>query len=159
MGRIIDLCGEIAADAEEGAEGLVLPIEAWDRLRGDWTDEDIEDALSLVRDSLFLSELVDAADSLSSRLIETLGDFGDASGFAKATAGEARINLATLSHLARRVDRLEEILDMYRDGAPPDRTAFDALRRRLADVGLEEEPGADDEDETRAGRRDDDDDG
>jgi hypothetical protein len=57
------------------------------------------------------------------------------------------------------VDRLEEILDMYRDGAPPDRTAFDALRRRLADVGLEEEPGADDEDETRAGRRDDDDDG
>ena len=25
MGRIVDLCGEVAAAAEEGTEGLVLP--------------------------------------------------------------------------------------------------------------------------------------
>ena len=44
MGRIVDLCGEVAAAADEGAEGLVLSPEAWDRLRGEWSDEDIEDA-------------------------------------------------------------------------------------------------------------------
>jgi hypothetical protein len=144
MGRIIDLCGEIAADAEEGAEGLVLPIEAWDRLRGDWSDEDIDDALSLVRDSLFLSELVDAADSLSTRLIEALERFGQAAAFDAAKAGGATLTLDAVGQLARRVDRLEEILEVYRDGKPPERTAFDALRRRLADVGIEDEMGDDD---------------
>ena len=58
MGRIVDLCGEIAAAAEEGPEGLVLGPEMWDRLRDEWTDDDIEDALGLVRDSLMLGELV-----------------------------------------------------------------------------------------------------
>ena len=45
MGRIADLCGEVAAAAEEGRDGLVLSPEAWDRLRGEWSDADIEDAL------------------------------------------------------------------------------------------------------------------
>ena len=35
MGRIVDLCGEVAAAADEGPEGLILPPEAWDRLRTD----------------------------------------------------------------------------------------------------------------------------
>ena len=147
MGRIIDLCGEIAAEAEEGPEGLVLPIEAWDRFRQDWTDEDIDDALALVRDSLFQGELVDAADSLSARLVEVLGKFGEAAAFKKVQAGEAAIDVDALGQLARRVDRLEEVLELYRDGKPPERTAFEALRRRLADLGIEEEMTAEDEDD------------
>ena len=51
MGRIADLCGEVAAAADEGPDGLILPVEAWDRLRADWSDEDIEDALAFVRDN------------------------------------------------------------------------------------------------------------
>ena len=35
--------------------------------------------------------------------------------------------------------RLEEILEGYREGSPPDRRGFDALQRRLADVGIESE--------------------
>jgi hypothetical protein len=35
------------------------------------------------------------------------------------------------------VARIEEILEVCRDGAPPDRKGFDALRRRLADHGIE----------------------
>lgn len=139
MGRIVDLCGEVAAAAEEGPEGLVLPAEAWDRLREDWEDEDIEDALSLVRESLFQSELVEAADTLSARLVEGLGAYGEAGAFRDMAAGEARITLELVSHLARRVDRLEEALEIYREGVPPDRTGFDALRQRLADHGIEDE--------------------
>lgn len=141
MGRIVDLCGEIAAEAEEGPEGLVLSTEAWERLRADWDDEDIEDALSLVRDSLLQGELVEAADSLSSRLLETLGAFGESAAFKQAVAAGARIDLGTLGHLARRLDRLEEILEAYREGSPPERKGFDALRRRLADHGIEGEMG------------------
>ena len=44
MGRIVELCGEVAAEAEEGPDGLILHPEAWERLRGEWQDEDIEDA-------------------------------------------------------------------------------------------------------------------
>ena len=68
MGRIVDLCGEIAAAAEEGPEGLALAPDMWDRLREEWKDDEIEDALSLVRDSLMLGELVESADSLSARV-------------------------------------------------------------------------------------------
>jgi hypothetical protein len=67
MGRIADLCGEIAAAADEGPEGLVLPPDVWDRLRGDWSDADIEDGLAFVRDSLLQTELVDASSSSSGR--------------------------------------------------------------------------------------------
>ena len=139
MGRIVDLCSEIAAEAEEGREGLVLSPEAWDRLRAAWSDEDIEDALALVHDSLLQRDLVDAADSLSARLVDVLGAFGDPKAFEAAVAGRGLLSLETIGQLARRVDHLEEALESHRDGPPPDRAAFDALRRRLADQGIEAE--------------------
>jgi len=147
MGRIVDLCGEIAAAADEGPEGLVLPPEAWDRLRDDWSDEDIEDAMSFVRDSLLQSELVEAADNLCSRLVEILGELGEAGAFKSAEAGEARMSIDVIDQLSRRVSRLEEVLEIYRDGPPPDRRGLDALRRRLADLGIEEEMRGDEPDE------------
>lgn len=139
MGRIVDLCGEVAAAADEGPEGLVLPPEAWDRLRADWTDEDIEDAMGFVHDSLLQSELVEAAESLSVRLVEVLGAFGEAKAFAVAVAGHAGVGIDVIRQLAHRVDRLEEILEAYREGRGPDRGGFDALRRRLLDQGIEGE--------------------
>lgn len=139
MGRIVDLCGEIAAAADEGPEGLVLPVEAWDRLRSDWSDEDIEDALSLVRESLLQSELVEAADSLSARLVELLGTWGDARAWAAAVEGHASVPLDVIGQLARRVDRVEEVLEAFRDDKGPDRRGFDELRRRLIDQGIEEQ--------------------
>jgi len=138
MGRIVDLCGEIAAAAEEGPEGLVLAPDMWDRLREEWKDDEIEDALSLVRDSLMLGELVESADSLSARLVEILGSYGDARSFKKLEEGEAVIGIDAVGQLARRVGRLEEILESYRDGAP-DRTAFLGLQHRLAEYGIEDE--------------------
>lgn len=139
MGRIVDLCGEIAAAAEEGPDGLILPPDVWERLRADWDDEDIEDALGLVHDSLLQAELVESADSLSARLVEVLGRFGETSEFAKATADQGALSFEAIGQLARRVSRLEEILEAYREGAPPDRRGFDALQRRLADHGIEDE--------------------
>jgi hypothetical protein len=158
MGRIVELCSEIAENAEEGPEGLTLSPDLWDRLRDDWEDEDIEDALSLVRDTLLHGALVESADSLSARLIEVLGAFGEAAAFRRAEVGDGRLPLETIGQLARRVARLEEILEAYREGSPPDRRGFDALQRRLADLGIEsdlvlegpERPqadGADDEDD------------
>jgi hypothetical protein len=139
MGRIVDLFGEVAAAADEGPVGLVLSAETWARLRVDWREEDIEDALGFVHDSLFHGELVEAADSLSTRLLELLGTFGEAGAFKRVQAGEARFDLETLDQLARRVARLEEILESSREGAPPDRRGFDSLRRRLMDHGIEKE--------------------
>lgn len=139
MGRIVELCAEIAEAAEEGPEGLVLPPGDWERFSQDFTDEEIEDALSLVNESLYQSELVEAADSLSARLVDLLGDLGEASAFARAEQGQARMSIDVIGQLARRVSRLEEVLDVLRDTAPPDRRRFEALKRRLADLGLEEE--------------------
>lgn len=139
MGRIVDLLAEVAAAAEEGPDGLSLSPDEWERLRADWRDEDMEDALSLVRDNLLQGELVDAADSLSARLLEVLGELGDAASFARAQAGEARLSIEVIGGLARRVARIEEILEACREGTPPDRRGFDALRRRLADQGIESE--------------------
>jgi hypothetical protein len=139
MGRIVDLCGEIAAAADEGPEGLVLPVEAWDRLRADWEDEDIEDAMAFVRDSLLQSELVEAADALNARLVEVLGAYGEPKAWKEAEAGEAHLPLEVIHQLARRAGRLEEVLEDFRDGAPPDRRGFDALQRRLQDQGIEAE--------------------
>jgi hypothetical protein len=153
MGRIVDLCGEIAAESEEGPEGLVLSPDGWDRLRRDWSEEDIEDAMGLVRDSLLLGELVDASDSLSARLIDVLEEFSGEAAFKRAAEGHATLSLEAIGQLARRVDRLEEILEAYRDGKPPDRTSFDVLRRRLADHGIEDDMGDDD----RADRQEDED--
>jgi hypothetical protein len=139
MGRIVDLCGEIAAAAEEGPEGLILPPDVWERLRADWDDEDIEDALGLVTDSLLQAELVESADSLSARLVEVLGGFGAAAAFEQAVAGKGTMHFEALGQIARRVARLEEVLETYREGAPPDRRGFDALQRRLADHGIDDE--------------------
>ena len=44
--------------------------------------------------------------------------------------------------------RLEEVLEVFREGKPPDRTGFDAFQLRLADVGIEEEMGGDDDIDT-----------
>jgi hypothetical protein len=139
MGRIVDLCGEIAANADEGPDGLVLPPDAWSRLRADWPDEDIEDALSLVHDSLLQGELVEAADSLSARLVEALGAFGDEPSFARLVEGGGRVDVDLVGQLARRLDRLEEILSSFREEQGPDRRGFDALQRRLMDQGIEKE--------------------
>jgi hypothetical protein len=147
MGRIVDLCGEIAAAAEEGPEGLLLPPEVWARLRDDWTDEDIEDAMGLVHDSLLQAELVEATDSLSARLVEVLGEFGEAKAFATVLAAESGFTIETIGQIVRRVSRVEEVLEIFRDSRPPDRRGFDALARRLADHGIEADMGKDPEDE------------
>jgi hypothetical protein len=140
MGRIVELCGEVAAAADEGQDGsLVLPAEAWDKLRDDWSDEEIEDALGFVRDSLLQSELIEAADSLSARLVEVLGGWGEARAWTAAVEGHASLPLEVIGQLARRVDRVEEILEAYREDKGPDRRGFDELRRRLMDQGIEAE--------------------
>ena len=139
MGRIVDLCGEIAAAADEGPEGLVLPLDAWDKLRADWSDEDIEDALAFVKDSVLQSELVEASDSLSTRLVELLGTWGDGKGWAEAAAGRATLSVDVIRQIAHRLDRLEDILEAYRDETPTDRRGFDRLQRRLMDHGIEAE--------------------
>ena len=139
MGRIVDLCGEVAAALDEGPEGFVLPAEARDELLGEWTEEDVEDALNLVSESFFHSELVEAADSLSARLLEALGDYSDEKSFAEAVAGNATIDVDVIRQLAHRLDRLEEILEVFRDEEAPDRKGFDALQRRLLDQGIEDE--------------------
>lgn len=139
MGRIVDLCGEIAAAAEEGPEGLVLPPDAWDKLRADWSDEDIDDAMAFVKDSLLQTELVEAADSVSARLVELLGTWGDEKGWTEAVEGRATLGVDVIRQIAHRLDRLEEVLEVYRDDPPPDRRGFDLLRRRLMDQGIEDE--------------------
>jgi uncharacterized protein with von Willebrand factor type A (vWA) domain len=139
MGRMVDLCGEVAAAADEGADGLALSAEAWDRLRAEYSDEDIEDALAFVKDSLLQSELIEATDSLSARLVELLGSWGDPKAWAAAASGHASVPLDVIGQLARRVDRVEEILETYRDDKGPDRKGFDELRRRLMDHGIETE--------------------
>ncbi len=145
MGRIVDLCGEVAAAADEGPDGLVLPAEAWDKLREDFSDEDIEDAMGFVRDSLLQSELVEAADSLSARLVELLGTWGEARAWEAAVEGHAVISLEAIGQLARRVERVEEILGAWRDDKGPDRRGFDALRERLMNQGIENEMAREDE--------------
>src|SRR4029453_13367616 len=104
MGRMVDLCGEVAAAADEGADGLVLSAEAWDRLRAGVSDEDMEDALAFVKDSLMQSELVEAADSLSARLVEVLGSWGDAKAWAAGVEGRARVPLDVSGHLPGPLD-------------------------------------------------------
>jgi hypothetical protein len=159
MGRIVDLCSEIAESAEEGPEGLVLPPDVRERLRAEWSEEDVDDALGLVHESILHSDLVEYADSLSTRLLDLLGKYGEAAEFRKVETGAAVLTVEVLGQLARRVARLEEVLETYREGIPPDRRGFDALQGRLADHGIEEEMAADREDEGEAsdGRADEDD--
>jgi hypothetical protein len=152
MGRIVDLCGEVAAAADEGEEGLILSPEAWDRLREEWKDDEIEDALAFVRDSLLQGELVDAADSVSAELLTLLGGFGTAAGFAKVESGEALFTVEMIARLARRVARLEEALVGFRDGEKPDHRGFNALQTRLMDVGIEKEMWGPDDEQTEEER-------
>ena len=154
MGRILDLFGEVAAEADEGTEGLELGPEAWDRLRKEWKDEDIDDALALVHESLMQSELIEAAESLTGRLLEILGVYGNPAPFAEVTAGKAVLTVDVIAQIARRLDRLDEVLGAFRQGDGPDRTKFDALRNHLLNVGIEKEmtpddDGAFDEDDER----------
>jgi len=139
MGRIADLCGEVVAAAEEGPEGLQLSTEAREGLRGEWSDADIEDALALVNAPLLLNELVEAADSMSCRLVELLGTWGESRAWTAAVEGHASISVDVIRQLAHRLDRLEEVLEGFRDQKGPDRRAFDALQRRLMDQGIEDE--------------------
>jgi hypothetical protein len=147
MGRIVDLCGDVAAAADEGRDGLMLPPEAWDRLRAEWPEEDIEDALGFVRDSVMQGELVEVADSLSTRLLELLGRFGEGAAFESAAAGDARLSMDEIRQLAHRVALLEEVLDYFRDRTSPERGDFDRLQRRLLDQGIENEMEASEESE------------
>ena len=154
MGRILDLFGEVAAEADEGTEGLELGPEAWDRLRKEWKDEDIDDALALVHESLMQSELIEAAESLTGRLLEILGVYGNPAPFAEAAAGKAVLTVDVIAQIARRLDLLDEVLGAFRSGDGPDRTKFDALRNHLLNVGIEKEmtpddDGAFDEDDER----------
>jgi hypothetical protein len=139
MGRIADLCGDVAAAADEGPEGFQLSAEAREQLRGEWSDADIEDALALVNAQMLQSELVEAADSMSCRLVELLGTWGEARGWTAAVEGHASISIDVIRQLAHRLDRLEEILELCREQKGPDRRGFDALQRRLMDQGIEDE--------------------
>jgi hypothetical protein len=145
MGRIVDLFSEVASEADIGIEGVVLPRDAYERLREDWEEEDIEDALKLVHENLLQTELAESADSLSASLLDVLGEYGSTGGFQRAQEGGAVLSLDVIGQLARRLARLEEVLDSFRDGPPPDRSTFESLRRRLMDVGIEEEMTADDD--------------
>jgi hypothetical protein len=149
MGRILDLFGEVAAEADEGAEGLELSPEAWGRLRGEWKDEDIEDALGLVHESLLQSELVEAAESLTGRLLDILSEYGNPAPFAEAAAGRAVLTVDVLAQIVRRVDRLDEVLGAFRTGSGPDRTKFDALQNHLLNVGIEKEMSSGDDEDDR----------
>ncbi len=151
MGRIANLCGEVVAAAEEGPEGLQLSTEAREQLRGEWSDADIEDALALVNAPLLLSELVEAADNVSARLVELLGTWGEARAWTAAVEGHASISVDVIRQLAHRIDRLEEILESFRDQKGPDRRGFDELQRRLMDQGIEDEMRPDWEKEKRSG--------
>jgi hypothetical protein len=143
MGRFADLCGEVAASLEEDATGtgLTLPPEAWDRFRANWSEEDVEDAMGLVQESLMQDELVDAADSLSARMVDWLGDLGDPETWKDLEGGKGHLSVDVAGQITRRVARLEEALSRYRDTLPPENPGFEALRRRLADHGIEEEMG------------------
>ena len=143
MGRIVDLISEVASEADFGPEGVDLPADAYERLRGEWDDEDIDDARQLVFDRALQDELVGVADSLSARLVDVLGEFGSSNGFQRAQEGGAVLSLEIIGQLARRVQRLEEVLESYREDPPPDRRGFDELRRRLMNLGIEQEMESD----------------
>jgi len=145
MGRIVDLFSEVASEADVGAGGITLPPDAYERLREEWEEEDIEDALKLVHENLLQTELAESADSLSARMVELLGEYGSTGGFLRAQEEGAVLGIDVIGQLARRVARLEEVLASYRDDPPPDRRAFEALRRRLMNLGIEEEMDVDDE--------------
>ena len=141
MGRIVELITDVAAAAEEEGVKLSLPVGDFDRLRDDWGDDEIEDALALAQTAFHHEAVNEAADSLSARVIEVLGLFADEKRFAACSAPDALVPVETLAHLARSVNYLEEALSLVRDAPPPDNTLFKKLLERLANRGIEEEMG------------------
>jgi hypothetical protein len=139
MGRIVDLLGEVAAAADEGHDGMVLDVEDRERLRDDWDDDDIDDALALVNQSYLNQAVVEIVDNLSSRLVETLGRYGAEDAFQEMVKKGATLDVAQVVHLVRVVGHVEDMLIDLRDDAPPDRSGFDELARRLKDLGIERE--------------------
>jgi hypothetical protein len=139
MGRIVELITDVAASADEEGTKLSLPNGDFDRLRDDWGDDEIEDALALAQTAFHHEAVTEAADSLSARVIEVLGTFADEKRFASCSDPEAPLPTETLAHLARSVVYLEEALALLRDAPPPDRTRFDKLLERLANRGIEAE--------------------
>ena len=136
MGRFAELCVDVAAEADAGPDGLVLPQEAIERLReSGWVDGDIEDALEFVHATFVQDELIEAADSLSGQLVELLGALDDDARFAEAAAGRARLSLDAIRGLTRRVVRIESVLAPLREGSAVDSTAVERLGRRLVDEG------------------------
>ena len=139
MGRLIELITDVAASADEAGTNLTLPPADFDRLRDDWGDDEIEDALALAQTAFHHEAVNEAADSLSARVIEVLGTFADEKKFASASADDAPLPIETLAHLARSVAYLEEALSLVCDAPPPDHTLFNKLLERLANRGIEAE--------------------
>lgn len=139
MGRIVDLVTEVAAAADEQGSRLTLSPEAFDRLRDDWGDEEIEDALALAQANFEHQAVVEAADTVSARVIEVLSVFSSEAEFQRAAKGESAVTTDALSTLTRCVSYLEEALASVRDAPGPDRARFDTLVERLANLGIEEE--------------------
>ncbi len=141
MGRLVELITDIAACADEQGTSLSLSTADFDRLRDDWGDDEIEDALALAQVAFHHEAVNEAADSLSARVIEVLGTFADEERFARCAAEDALLPTETLAQLARSVAYLEEALSLVRDAPPPDRKRFDTLLERLANRGIEDEMG------------------
>lgn len=139
MGRLIELITDVAASADEAGANLTLPPADFDRLRDDWGDDEIEDALALAQTAFHHEAVNEAADSLSARVIEVLGLFADEKRFASTADPDAPLPTETLAHLARSVAYLEEALSLVRDAPPPDNTLFNKLLERLANRGIEDE--------------------
>jgi hypothetical protein len=139
MGRLIELITDVAASADEAGANLTLSPADFDRLRDDWGDDEIEDALALAQTAFHHEAVNEAADSLSARVIEVLGLFADEKRFASASEPGAPLPTETLAHLARSVAYLEEALSLVRDAPPPDQTLFNRLLERLANRGIEAE--------------------
>ena len=154
MGRLIELITDVAAAADEQGTSLTLGPGDFDRLRDDWGDDEIEDALALAQTAFHHEAVNEAADSLCARVIEVLGTFADEKKFASAADPGAPLPTETLAQLARSVAYLEEALSLVRDSPAPDQTRFNQLLERLANRGIEAEmaplplaPGAQDDTE------------
>ena len=139
MGRLVELITDVAASADEAGPNLSLPPGDFDRLRDDWGDDEIEDALALAQTAFHNEAMAEAADSLSARMIELLGLFADEARFKACAEPGALVSTDMLAKLARSVSYLEEALSLVRDAPPPDRTQFDQLLERLANQGIEDE--------------------
>lgn len=139
MGRLIELITDVAASADEEGTTLALSAGDFDRLRDDWGDDEIEDALLLAQNAFHHEAVAEAADSLSARVIEILGTFADEKRFAGSGEPDAVLPTETLAQLARSVSYLEEALSLVRDAPPPDNTLFSKLLERLANRGIEAE--------------------